>query len=365
MFCDSGEVVHVHTASGQLLGTAYMNPHSLICARLVSRSPEAALDVEFFEKRFQSALALRRMVLGDQARYCRLVHGEGDSLSGLVVDVFGDHAVIQTHTAGMDMRREAIIAALTTVLKPAVIIERADAGAREDGLESRVAVVLGRSDGLATVRENGIELKVDLLHGQKTGFFYDQRPTRAVVQQLVFQQTDRKPRLLDLFCYSGAFGVAAAKVGARVVGVDSSLPALELAKLNSNRNELSGSAEWKHGEVEQILSEMLTQREEFDVVICDPPAYVKSNTKKFSGLRKLRAMNEQAMLVTRKGGLFVACSCDYHVSPVEFDAILAEAAERVGRVGQIVWRGGAGADHPVPLGHPECDYLCCVVMRLE
>ncbi len=357
---EPGEIVEVHVAGGPTIGSAYVNPRSLILARLFDARP-AALDVPFFRGRIAEAIACRERLLPGVTS-CRLVYGEGDGLPGLVIDRYGDQLVVQTHTLGMEIRLAAITEAVVGLLAPRAIVERNDVPVRAlEGLEPRVGVLAGETDGRAVAEEGGLALAVDLLRGQKTGYFFDQRANRALLAGL-----SPGRRVLDLFCYVGAWSLAAARAGAiETLGVDTSADALALAGENATRNGLGAVARWERGEVESVLDRLAAAGERFDVVVLDPPAYVKSRKKLFAGLRKYVDVNARAMRAVAPGGFLVTSSCSYHVGAEEHLGALAEAARRAGRGAVVVARGGLPPDHPVPVAAREPDYLTCFVLEMR
>ncbi len=359
---EPGELAEVRTAVGRVLGTAYVNPRSLILARLVSPAP-TSMDAEFFRVRIGEAAARRERWFGAAAAgSCRLVYSEGDELPGLIVDRFGDQLVVQTHTLGMDLRLEAILDALVALFAPRAIVERNDLAVRTlEGLEPRVGVVRGATDGRAVAEEAGLAITVDILRGQKTGYFYDQRRNRALLAEIAPGR-----RVLDAFCYVGAWALTAARAGAtETVGVDSSADALALAQENGQRNGLAPIARWVKGDVEDVFERFIAQRDKFGVVVLDPPAYVKNRKKIFAGLRKYSEVNARAMALIEPGGFLVTSSCSYHVGAEEHLGALAEAARRAGRSAVVVARGGLPPDHPVPVAAREPDYLTCFVLEVR
>lgn len=355
-----GELVRVKESKGNVVGTAYVNPRSLIIARLVAGAPEQ-LDAEFFHERFAAALRRRQDLLPDSGS-CRLVYGEGDGLPGLVVDRFDDQLVVQTHTVGMDERLPQIIEALVRLLSPRAIIERNDISARGlEGLAPRSGLIHGETDGRATVREADVRIAVDLLRGQKTGYYFDQRDNRILLARFA-----RGRRVLDLFCYVGSWSLVALAQGAReTLGVDSSARAIELARENAETNGFSDRTQWLADDAEGALSRLTAARERFGVVIVDPPAYVKSAKKLFAGLRKYRMMNERAIALLEPGGFLVSCSCSHHVGGGELLDAVGEAARHAGRQALVVARGGLPPDHPVPAAVREADYLKCFVLQVD
>ncbi len=356
----AGEIVHVIASRGATLGTAYVNPQSLILARLVAND-RIEVDADFFRERIAAALARRERLCPGLSSY-RLVYSEGDRLSGLIVDRFEDQLVVQTHTLGMDMRLEMIRDALVEVMHPRAIIERNEAYARTlEGLEPRTGVIFGETDGHETVDEEGAHIAIDLLHGQKTGYYFDQRENRKMLRGLVDGR-----RVLDLFCYVGSWSLAALRYGAReTLGIDSSAAAIAHASANAERNGAARTARWEESDVENALDRLALAGDRFGVIVIDPPAYVKSRKKLFAGIRKYRIINQKAMSLIERGGFLVTSSCSYHASTEEFLGALAEAAQKAGRRAELVRTGTMPADHPIPVGMREADYLKCFVLEIQ
>lgn len=357
---DPGEIVEVHVAGGRMVGSAYVNPRSLILARLFDAG-SAQLDADFFRGRIGEAIARRERLLPGVTS-CRLVHGEGDSLPGLIIDRYGDQVVVQTHTLGMDIRLPSIVEAIGALLRPRAVVERNDVSVRTlEGLEPRAGVVLGETDGRGIAEEGGLLFDVDLLRGQKTGYFFDQRRNRSLLSEIAPGR-----RVLDLFCYVGAWSLVAARAGAaQTMGIDTSADALALAEGNAARNGVSDVTRWERGDVDRVLDRLAGGPERFGVVVLDPPAYVKSRKKLFAGLRKYADVNARAMALVESRGFLITSSCSYHVGAEEHLGALADAARRAGRKADVVARGGLPPDHPVPVAAREPDYLTCFVLEIR
>ncbi len=354
-----GEFVVVARFDGKPVGTAYVNPHALICARLVSRKPGAVLDFDRLAGRIQGALELRQ-ALFDEPFY-RLVYGEGDQLPGLVVDRYGDYLVVQLNTAGMEALRETIIEALVAVLAPKGILLRNDSPVRDlEGLPREVTVAHGEVPEAVTVREGGLAFQVDLRGGQKTGWFYDHRNHRARLARYVPGR-----RVLDLFSYVGAWSLAAARAGAEsVLAVDSSAPALARLEGNAHANGLEERVATRQGDAFAVLKDLRDAGERFDVVVLDPPAFVKRKKDLEEGSRAYLELNRLAMQVLRPGGFLVSASCSFHFDDERLRRTLLRASRRLGRHLAVLERGGLGPDHPVHPAIPETDYLSCFFTRL-
>ncbi len=355
-----GEFVVVARFDGKPVGTAYVNPHALICARLVSRKPGAVLDYDRLAGRIQGALALRQGLFDEP--FYRLVYGEGDQLPGLVVDRYGDYLVAQLNTAGMEALRETVVEALVDLLAPKGILLRNDSPVRElEGLPREVVVAHGEVPEAVAVREGGLAFQVDLHGGQKTGWFYDHRDNRARLARYVPGR-----RVLDLFAYVGAWSLAAASAGAEsVLAVDSSAPALARLEDNARDNGLDERVATRQGDAFAVLKELREAGERFDVVVLDPPAFVKRKKDLDEGSRAYLELNRLAMQVLRPGGFLVSASCSFHFDDERLRRTLLRASRRLGRHLAVLERGGLGPDHPVHPAIPETDYLSCFFTRLD
>jgi len=357
---EPGGIVEIEDGHGAYLGTAYVNPRSLILGRVLSTSREA-IDQGFFRARIRRALELRERLFPGGSAY-RLVYGEGDGLPGLVVDRYGDVLAVQAATLGIDRRLQTIADALEEVLRPRAIVERSDLPVRAlEGLEPRKGVIRGSLNGTVAIEEGGVRFEVDLLAGQKTGFYFDQRDNRAALARLA-----RGAEVLDVFCYLGAWGLTAARAGAKhVTLVDAAPEALAAARRNAEGNDLAGSCEFLEADAFEALAALDRARRRFDVVVLDPPAFVKSRKRLSEGIRGYRDLNARAVRLVRDGGLLATSSCSYHLAPDLFDGLLADAVGRSRRRATVLHRGGQGPDHPVPLLLPETAYLKCVIARLD
>lgn len=349
---EPGTPVIVRAQSGKALGSGYVNPHSLICARLVSRDAERSLDESLLTHRLNVALASRERHF--PTPHYRLVHGDADGLSGLVIDRYGDTCVIQPNTAGMDRALDAIVAALQRVIAPARILVRADSALRQlEGLDNHVTWVAGDPIDLLDVEENGLRFRVAAGDGQKTGWYYDHRGNRARLAPYV-----RGRRVLDVFSYVGAWGVQALAAGAGAVTcVDSSAAALDRAQENAALNGVDAGLTTIEGDAFEVLQALREERERYDVVILDPPAFVKRRKDLRNGLAGYRRLNQLAMQVLEKDGTLISASCSSHVSA---DALLQEVlggARHLDRSLQALECGGHAPDHPEHPAIPETRYL--------
>jgi 23S rRNA (cytosine1962-C5)-methyltransferase len=354
-----GDCVNVLDARGRFLGTGYINSNSLIAVRIVSRS-NIPLSREFFAARIESARGLRERLWPGERSY-RAVHGEGDLLPGLIVDRYEDCLVVQSLAAGIERRLSDIIDALDEVFSPASIVLRNDAPMRKrEGLALETRVVKGDVAQPIVIEQDTHRFRVDVLEGQKTGFFLDQRENRRTTADLARDQD-----VLDCCCYTGAWSVYAGACGARsVTSIDSSRPALEAARANAELNGLSALVSLRRGDVFGKLSGMGRRRREFGLVIVDPPSFARSRKHVRDALKAYRTLNRLALSVTGTGGHLVTCSCSHLVTGEAFAKCLAAAAKDAGRQARIVGVNSQSRDHPVLLGLPETEYLKCVVLEV-
>lgn len=354
-----GQPVTIQASNGKFIGTGYINPHVLLCARLVSRDPEHPLSPSLLVHRLNVALSLRERLY--ERPFYRLVHGEGDSLPGLIVDRYGDLCVAQLTTAGMERMKEDVLAALQKVLKPRAVLWRNDSPVREiEGLERYVADAAGEVPETVMVEEDGLRFQVAPRTGQKTGWFYDQRDNRARLDRYV-----RDQRVLDIFSYVGAWGIRAAAHGAReVLCVDSSAPALEHAAVNAALNGVDDRVRFEQGDAFEVLKALREARERFDVVIVDPPAFIKRRKDLKEGTLAYRRINEMAMQVLERDGFLASCSCSQLFPREALEQTLLQASRHLDRTLVILEQGRQGPDHPVPPAIPETDYLKAVFARV-
>jgi 23S rRNA (cytosine1962-C5)-methyltransferase len=355
----AGTLATLHRTDGKPLGVGTFNPHALVAFRVFDRDAHVAIDEGFLFRRLTRALELRRRLFAEP--FYRLVHAEADGLPGLICDRYGDVLVLQVNTAGTDALTPALLAALDRLLSPVTIVLRNDSGAREmEGLPAAVEIAKGGVAGPIEVREGGVRFFADVLAGQKTGWFYDQRHSRALVAPLAAGGA-----LLDVYCHTGGFALPAARAGAReVLGIDTSEAALALAQRAAAANDLPACT-FRRAEVFGELERLIKVRQRYRVVVADPPAFVKSRKDLGSGLRGYRKLARlTAPLVEPAGFLFIA-SCSHNVEP---QALLDEVVKGVvaaGRDGRIVREARAAADHPVHLHLPETAYLKSYLLQLD
>jgi 23S rRNA (cytosine1962-C5)-methyltransferase len=353
----AGELVRVLAHNDRALGLAYVNPHSLISARLLEtwQIPDAA----WFQARIRRALELRERLYPEP--YYRLVYGESDALPGLVIDRYGPRCVVQIGTAGMELRKQQISEALLRVIDCETLIYKNDGAARElEGLPAYIEAAKGRLEAAGQVREGGLTFKVPLAEGQKTGWFFDQAANRAALTKYV----QKGARVLDVFSYAGAWGMRAARDGAaEVTCVDSSAAALELAAGNAALNSLK--IQTSKGDGFDVMESLGRARAQFDIVIVDPPAFAKRKKELPKALAAYRRLNQLAMQILAPGGILVSCSCSYHVGAAELEDAIAKAARSVQRPLQVLEARGQSPDHPVHPAIPETRYLKAYFCRVN
>lgn len=353
-----GEQVVVHSHQGKALGIAYINPHSLIAARLVSRQTSVLLDRSLFVHRIKIALSLREKLFAKP--FYRLIFGESDLLPGIVVDRFNDILVVQITTAGMEQQRQALIEALDKVLKPTTILMRNDVKMRTlEGLELYSEVVLGELSGLTEIEENDTRFQVDLIKGQKTGWFYDHRMNRARVQHYA-----KDKRVLDLFSYVGGWGLETATAGAsEVFCVDASEQALDWLDSSAEMNNFKNITSIQ-GNVFDVLKHLRHEKEKFDIVIVDPPAFIKRKKDFKEGMNAYRRVNQMAMQLCTRDALLVTASCSHHMPTETLVQQVQSASRHLDRFVQILEQGHQGPDHPVHPAIPETAYIKSFISRV-
>ena len=356
---EPGQEALLETASGKPLGLVCMSPANLICARLHSRDTAHGLGKSLLVHRVQVALSLREKLF-DKPFY-RLVYGDADLLPGLVVDRFGDYLVVQIATPGMERVRDAIVEALVQVLKPAGILFKNDSGARTaENLPAYVETAYGEVPEQVELEENGVRFVAPVWHGQKTGWFYEHRMERARLAPYVAGK-----RVLDLYSYIGGWGVQAAAFGAsEVMCVDSSAPALDLVEQNAALNGVAEKMAVVEGDVMDALRELKSGGEKFDVVIADPPAFIKKRKDIRNGEAAYRRLNEQAMRLLNKDGILVSASCSMHLAEDSLRDILLASSRHLDRSLIITERGFQGPDHPLHPAIPETGYIKSLFCRV-
>ena len=358
----SGDVVRVQSDDGRFLATAAYSEKSQIIARVLSFDEHEVIDAAFYRRQIKTAVA-RRSGLTATTNAMRLIHGESDGLPGLVADRYGDVIVLQLLTAGIDPQRELLATLLMEETAATTIYERSDADVRElEGLPVRNGLIAGQPlPGETVIKENGMHIAVDIAQGHKTGFYLDQRDSRALTTSLAANAD-----VLNCFCYTGTMSVAALAGGAKsVLSIDSSAPSLEMAAHNLQRNGHDTTrAEWLDADVFQALRKLRDQAKSFDLIILDPPKFAPTAHHAEKAARAYKDINLLALKLLRPGGYLMTFSCSGGINADLFQKIVAGAALDAHVDAQIIKRLGAGADHPVALNFPEGDYLKGLLLRV-
>ena len=353
-----GLPVRVLTAAGRFLAMAVYNPRSQISLRILSRRDEP-IDGAFIRGRVRRAVDYRRRFadLGS----CRLIFAESDGLSAVIADKFGDVIVVQILCLGMERFKADIVDALAQELSPRGVYERNDVPVRElEGLSQQTGLLWGEVPDRVEMQENGVRFLVDVKEGQKTGFFLDQKENRAAIAPFVPGM-----RVLDCFTHTGSFALHAARYGAaEVTGVDISEHACACALENAHLNGVEDRVRFECANAFDFLRAQQTAKEQYDVVILDPPAFTKTRSAVEGALRGYKEINLRGMKLTRDGGFFVTCSCSQHVTPDLFRGMLMDAQKDAHvQLRQIEWRT-QGRDHPILLSSPETQYLKCGIFQV-
>lgn len=347
-----GELVQILDSRAKPLGIGYLNPSNTLACRVLSFKPGAIINQPFFFNLFQNALEKRQKNLTQP--FYRLVHSESDGLPGLVIDRFGGILVCQTSTAGMEKLKPLWLPALQEVLKPVCVILRDDVPARKkEGLALDVSVYYGEAPEMVVVEEPGRLYYANLLTGQKTGWFYDQRANRTYLSGLCSGK-----KVLDLYSHSGGFGMAAAKGNAsHVILVDSSGLALDLAKQAAALNKVEEKCSFARADAYEYLEKCVKEGRRFDIVMADPPAFIKERKYMVSGLKGYQKLAFLCASVVEKEGMFCIASCSHHASESALIRAVEEGIKKAGRSFKLVHRAGADIDHPVHRALPESQYL--------
>lgn len=360
-----GDTVDVLDTRGQFLGRAAYSPHSQICARVWTFNVNEEIDLEFFTRRFERALRMRRAVLPPETTGYRLIAGESDGMPGITIDVYANWIVCQLLSAGAELQRGVIVQALRAILPEHCIYERSDVDVRKkEGLEPVTGVLHGNAEPSSdlVIEENGLKLYVDIVGGHKTGYYLDQRDAR----QAIMKYANGK-RVLNCFSYTGGFGLYAAAAGASYVrNLDMSQSALDIAARNLELNELDTSkVDHVQGDVFQLLRDYLADESaKFDVIVLDPPKFVDSKASLTRACRGYKDINRLAAKLLNPGGILMTFSCSGLLSTELFQKVVADGVLDAGREMQIIERTFQAADHPVSLPYPEGLYLKGLVTRL-
>lgn len=350
-----GEPVRVADPRGRVLGIAHYSSSSQICLRLLSRDAQP-VDTSFFRGRIAEAEAFRRRVVSGTDAY-RVVHGEGDLLPALIVDRYADALVMQTLDQGMDRAKAGIVAALVELFSPRAIVERNDAAVRRlEELPQQSGVIAGELSGPVEVRMNGLILQADLLRGQKTGVFLDQRENYVAAARYAHG------RALDCFTSTGGFALHLAARCETVEAIDSSATALETACSNRQANGIA-NVEFREGDVFEVLGGLRAAARRYGAIVLDPPAFAKSRGSVEGAARGYKEINLRALRLLGPGGVLVTCSCSHHVSEAALLEIVASAALDAGRTVRVLERRTQAQDHPILLTVPETHYLKCLILE--
>jgi 23S rRNA (cytosine1962-C5)-methyltransferase len=367
---EPGGIVTVRDHQGRFLAKGYYNAHSQITVRIMTYQEAEEIDQAFFTRRVQEAWDFRRRLV-DDTNACRLIYGEADFLPGLIVDKFGEVLVIQILSLGMEVRKDWIVRALKEVLNPQAIYERSDVPVRElEGLEQRTGLLYGELDGLIEIRENGLKMVVDVVGGQKTGYFFDQRENRAAIRDYVKWSVEGEPgaSVLECFAHTGSFTVHAAAFGAKeITCLDVSEHAIDTAIRNVELNGFEDKAEFEFVVADAFEQLRVWEREkrQWDVVILDPPAFAKSRHAVPGAVRGYKEINLRGMKLVKDGGFLVTASCSYHMHPELIMETILDAAVDAKKILRLVEYRGAGRDHPKLHGMEENHYLKFAIFEVR
>lgn len=353
-----GDIIDVYSSKNKFLGRGYINPESQIIIRILTNEQEE-IDRDFFYKRIKAAWDYRKIVA--DLNSCRAVFAESDFLPALIVDKFGDYLVVQTLSLGIDKHKDLLVEILDDIIKPAGIYERNDVPVRElEGLEQRKGFLKGHFDTKVEMIENGVKFIVDIENGQKTGFFLDQKENRASLKTFV-----KDAKVLDCFTHTGSFALHAGFYGAKsVLGIDISEHAVECATTNAKINGLDQVVRFQAANTFNILRDFDTQRERFDTIILDPPAFTKTKGAVEGAIRGYKEINLRAMKILNSGGFLVSCSCSHHVSPDLFLDIIYDASIDAKRKIRLIEYRTQAKDHPILLASEETQYIKCAILQV-
>ena len=354
----SGDIIEIVRHDMKRIGIGFYNPHSLIAARFLS-SEDEEVDFKFFERRIGSALAVRKRLFPKSATF-RIVHGESDFLPGLIIDKYNEYLSIQTFSAGMDSRLTLICDVLVSMFSPRGIVERNESPLRSlEELPLQKGIIRGSVEP-TIIELDDLKFRIDVIEGQKTGFYLDQRENRASLRRFV-----KDAEVLDCFCNEGGFGLYAARGGAKCVsGFDSSEFAIEKSKVNATLNNLH-SATFKRGDAFEILAAEIADKKHYDVVILDPPSFTKNRKTVATAAKGYKELNSGAMRLLREGGTLATASCSHHISEETFLNIINDSAVKTGRKVRLLSMGGAAPDHPTLPSMPETRYLKFALLCIE
>ena len=356
---EPGSFVGVCDRQNNFMGIGYINPNSLISIRLLTRKKED-IDADFFRRRILDAIDYRKRLHAD-SNSCRIVFSEGDLLPGLIVDKYNDCIVVQFLTLGIDKIGDMILNLLDEIFSPSSIVLRNDSQIRLlEGLALEKKIVKGAPDPLPVITEEGVTIEIDPMRGQKTGFFLDQRENRIALSRYFSGGMG-----LDLFCYSGAWGLQLAKKGADIKFIDESETALSIARKNAKLNNLESRCKFVKKDVFNFLHEEVEAGNTCDFIVLDPPAFVKSKAKIKEAVKGYREINSMAMRLIKKGGILATSSCSHHIERALFLEILRDAAKDAGKTARLIEYRYQSTDHPILLSVPETEYLKCAFLEVK
>ena len=356
---EPGSFVGVCDRQNNFMGIGYINPNSLISIRLLTRKKED-IDADFFRRRILDAIDYRKRLRAD-SNSCRIVFSEGDLLPGLIVDKYNDCIVVQFLTLGIDKIGDMILNLLDEIFSPSTIVQRNDSQIRLlEGLALEKKIVKGAPDPLPVITEEGVTIEIDPMRGQKTGFFLDQRENRIALSRYFSGGMG-----LDLFCYSGAWGLQLAKKGADIKFIDESETALSIARKNAKLNNLESRCKFVKKDVFNFLHEEVEAGNTCDFIVLDPPAFVKSKAKIKEAVKGYREINSMAMRLIKKGGILATSSCSHHIERALFLEILRDAAKDAGKTARLIEYRYQSKDHPILLSVPETEYLKCAFLEVK
>lgn len=361
---DDGDVVELVTNKGDWIARGVYNSNSRIRVRLYTWQPDEMLDDAFWRQRVEQAIALRQELhLDDPDGAARIIYSEADGLSGLVVDRYGPYLVVQPGALAIEQRLEEMIELLREKFSPRGIVLRGEKGiADREGIRVQNGRFWGEvPEGPTIIDEHGIRYGVDLTHGQKTGFFLDQRENRRVAAKYLSNR-----RVLDLFCYTGGFSLAARNLGGArsVLGIDTSESAIRIARANADLNGIK-DVRFEVGDAKQCFKPLRERNESFDAVVLDPPKFAQGRHSVAAAMRAYQHINQQAIEMLPTGGILVTCSCSGYIAREDFNMLLSTVARRANRRIQILESRGASPDHPVNVNCLETEYLKCLICRVD
>lgn len=356
---EPGDLVQFADGKGTVIATGYAHPKIQLCGRVLAKHA-TTIDKNFFKQRFEQARDWRTMIFGENVTAYRLIHAESDGMPGLIIDRFDDTLVIQVNSAGMERLRPLWLPALQHVLPVKNIILKNDASTRVlEGMNEGLEIITGAlpDDGRVPFVENNVRFYADVKEGQKTGWFFDQRPHRLWIADKAKNKT-----LIDVFSHTGGFGVTAAAFGAKhVTCVDSSQPALDVAKANAMLNNVADKCDFITGKAFDVLESL--QGKKFDIVCVDPPAFVKVKKDLAVGLKGYEKLARLAVPLVARGGIFFYASCSSHPTEEQMLEAIFSGINKTGRIATLVYNGTAGPDHPVHAQLPETRYLKAFAFR--